>query len=33
MEVLSKTRYLLYKNRFDVNLNDGGTIDEDTTYW
>ena len=31
--ILSKTRYLLYQNKLDVNLNNGGAEDEDITYW
>jgi len=29
----SKTRYLLYKNKLDINLSNGGAEDEDITYW
>lgn len=29
----SKTKYLLYKNKLDINLNNGGEEDEDITYW
>jgi len=29
----SKTKYLLYKNKLDINWNNGGEEDEDITYW
>ena len=32
LTLLSKTRYLLYKNQLDVNLNDGGKYNENLTY-
>ncbi|MBU5465362.1 hypothetical protein KQI49_00790 [Virgibacillus sp. MSJ-26] len=30
--ILSKTRYQLYKNKLDINLNNGGEEDENITY-
>jgi len=29
----SKTKYLLYKDKLDINLNNGGEEDEDIIYW